>query len=241
MKTKTFSLVTVMALGLGAISAKAETTPAQAPSAPSLEDQLSTLSLPPNEAPLPMSSEKLYSVQTRFVDPTLRLEISANGGNRFSGDSFLRSQEVGGAVRFYITDRFYLQGAYSKVFNQLTATGDRFLAEENRLPDSAYASARADGQLGYNLFYGKFRLTMNSTMYFDHYVSLGGGQVQMATGWTPSFVGETGLALWATRNLTFRLGIKDYFYKETRLLSSSYEHNITGVLSIGWIFGGGRS
>ncbi|MBL7716679.1 MAG: outer membrane beta-barrel domain-containing protein [Bdellovibrionales bacterium] len=241
MSTKIFSLVSVMALGLAAVQAKAETTPSSAPAQPSLEDQLSTLSLPPNEAPLPMSSEKLYSVQTRFVDPTLRLEVSANGGTRLSGDSFLRSQEVGGSLRFYVTDRIYLQGAYAKVYNQLTSTGKQFLADENRLPDSAYASQRVDGMLGYNLFYGKFRLSMNSTMYFDHYISLGGGSVQMATGWTPSYVGETGLQLWAGKNMTFRLGIKDYFYKETRLLSSSYEHNITGLISVGWIFGGGRS
>ena len=82
---------------------------------------------------------------------------------------------------------------------------------------------------------------MNSTMYFDHYIALGAGSVELNSGWTPSYIGETGLQLWATRNLTFRFGVKDYFYKETRLLSTSSEHNVTGVVSVGWIFGGGNT
>ncbi len=215
-----------------------------APVSKSLEDQLSDLGTPGNEAPVGLTSEQLYAVQNRFSSLRHRSELTIGGGNNFSTNSFLLSQSLDSTYRFYLSDRWYLGLSGSVVFNRFTDGGQWLIDEVRRAPDVAVTKFRTDLQLGYNLFYGKFRLTMDRVFYFDQYVALGPGLLMFdktrnpAAGNRASLVADVGFAFWFGRNLSFRLGVKDYFFHEQRSLTSGWVNNFSGYLQAGYVFGG---
>jgi outer membrane beta-barrel protein len=225
-------LYAAIALVLAARSAHASTG--------SLSEELQSLSLPANEAPVQLSQEKLYAVQTRFVPLRHRSELSIGGGEDFTGDSFLSTRDLNLGYRFHLSDRWSLAAAGSAVFNTLTGSGQRLLDSDGRLPDSAYAKWRADLTATYNVFYGKFRVSMDQVFYFDQYASLGAGAVGEPSGTQPAAVADLGFAFWIGRSGVVRLGLKDYYYKETRTLSASMGNNLYGHLEVGYLLGGGR-
>lgn len=204
----------------------------------SLEAQLDQLALPSNQAPVNLSQEKLYSVQSRFIPLKSRFELSVGGAHNFSGDRFLSTNDVGGTLRYHLTDRWSLGASVWRVTNSLTSSGNALLADVGRLPDSTYASLRADVSATYNLFYGKFRLGMDKVLYFDQYVSLGAGRVNRDNGATMAYVGDIGFVFWLGGRASLRLGMKDYYYREDRRLSSGMQHNFMGHVDIGILLGG---
>lgn len=170
--------------------------------------------------------------------------MSLGGGNNFSTNSFLNSQSIDGNFRFYLSERWYLGLGGSFVFNNFTSGGEWIVNEVQRIPDVAVTKFRTDLQLGYNLFYGKFRLTMDKVFYFDQYVALGPGLVIFDRNFNPAavnkpaIVADVGFAFWFGRNLSFRLGVKDYIFNEQRITSSGWVNNLSGYLQAGYVFGG---
>jgi outer membrane beta-barrel protein len=122
--------------------------------------------------------------------------------------------------------------------NELTTGANVLLSQFGYLPDVAITRYRADLIVGYHLFYGKFRLSMNNVLYFDHYIGVGPGYVSLALGDRYAIVGETGFAFWLGKNFSIRLGMKDYFFSEPRQKKEGFEHNILGSLDFGYVFGG---
>ncbi len=206
----------------------------------SLEDQLQGLALPGNQAPVQMSTERLYAVQTRYAPLKFVHELSIGGGRNFTGDSFMVSQELNLNYRFHLNDRWSLGLGGAYVFNELSSGGKRLLASEGLLPDVAYAKIKADLSLGYNVFYGKFRLSMDQVFYFDQYVSLGAGIVKLSTSQQTGAVADAGMVFWLGRGGSVRVGIKDYVYNEKRAQSSGVAQNLIGHLDVGFLFGGSK-
>lgn len=210
----------------------------------SLEDQLKGLSGAENQAPagLPYgtANEKLYSVQTRYSPLRFTSEINVGGGRNMSGDSFLVTQELTAAYRFHFTDRWSLALGGSYVFNELNGTGQRLFTEERRLPDLTYAKSRADLAVGFNTFYGKFRLSMDNVFYFDQYIQLGGGIVNMPNAAVKALTADAGFAFWIGKRGTFRVGLKDWYYQEKRMMSQGSNHNLIAHLDLGILLGGER-
>jgi outer membrane beta-barrel protein len=204
----------------------------------SLEEELSALGTPGNEAPAGVTGEKLYAVQNRFVSLRRRVEIGLGAGNNFSADSFQVSRNLDASLRFYLSDRWFLGLSGSYVFNQFTSGGEFVINEANRVPDVAVTKYRADLQLGYNLFYGKFRLSMDSVFYFDQYVAVGPGLVGLITGDRWSAALDAGFAFWFGKNVSLRVGVKDHIFNEQRLLSSGLTNNFIGYFQAGYVFGG---
>lgn len=205
---------------------------------PSLEQQLNALNVPENQAPTLVSTEKLYAVQSRYIQLGLRHELSIGGGKNFTSDSFIDSQNVDLGYRFYISNRWFLNLNGSLVFNDLSSGAQALYAREKLLPDVAFTRARVDLMLGYQLFYGKFRLTMDNVFYFDQYVSLGPAWIDMDKGADWGVAGELGFAFWFGKNFSFRLGLRDYFVREVRFKGADYFHNLIGMAQAGWVFGG---
>ncbi len=209
--------------------------------APTLADDINSLKLPDEAQVSSVSTEKLYSFQTRYSPLKYRSEFVISGAKNFSGDSFLTTNQLGLAYRFHLSDRvsLALDGAY--VFNTLTDTANRLYENERILPDVAYVKYRGDLMVAYNLFYGKIRPGIDSNVYFDQYVALGGGGVKLETGTVPEAVADIGFAFWLGKTGSFRLGFKDYYFEETRRLSKSFTHNITGYVGVGILLGGSQA
>jgi len=204
----------------------------------SLESKLNNLSLPSNVAPAAITQEKLYSVQNRYTDLKRKSEFSLGAAKNFNSNSFVNMREIDLAYRFHINNRWNLgiSGAYG--FNELTTGAQVLLAKGNQLPDAAYVKRRADLLVGYNLFYGKFRLSMEQVLYFDQYLAIGPGLVTTQYGSSPAAVADVGFAFWLGRNASLRFGIKSEVFNEKRFADSSNVTHVLGHLDIGYAFGG---
>ncbi len=205
----------------------------------SLSDQLDSLELPENRAPGGQSSEMLYATQDRYSPLRFRSEIAVGGGKNFTGDSFLTSNELNLGYRLHFNSKWSLGASGAYVFNEMTGAAERIVRDDRRLPDSAYTKTKADLTVGYNLFYGKFRLSLDQVFYFDHYLQLGPGYITQNTGQGMAAVIETGLVFWLGRWGSARVGLRDYYHNEKTLSESRGVHDLIGSLQIGFLLGSG--
>jgi outer membrane beta-barrel protein len=207
----------------------------------SLDSQLEALSLPENQSPVPVSQEKLYSVQSRYATLKSRHELSVGFAKNMTPPSYLSSQQIDATYRFHLSDRFSLGVGGSYVFNTLTDAGEHLRDIEGIVPDAAYVKYRANFLATYNLFYGKFRVSMDRVFYFDQYLSLGPGYVVTDLSHSAAAVGDIGLALWLGRTGSIRIGLKDYYFHEVRHLSASNVQDIVFHVDLGILLGQGGS
>jgi outer membrane beta-barrel protein len=93
--------------------------------------------------------------------------------------------------------------------------------------------------VGFHTFYGKFRLTMDQVLYFDHYVTAGGGWMELNTNSSPMGVVGTGFVFWLGRNFSVRAGLKDYIFQERRVSGQGIAQHLLFHADVGFVFGGG--
>jgi outer membrane beta-barrel protein len=203
-----------------------------------IEQQLQDLNLPTNQAPVGRSSEKIYSVQSRYVSVDRKSEVLVAGGKNFSADSFITSYEIDAAYRFHLNDRWHLTLGGGYVFNSLSSAGQKLNEMRRLVPDVAYVKYRGNLLAGYNLFYGKFRVSMDQVFYFDQYIAVGPGLVNMNTVTSPAAVADVGFVFWFGRSFNAQIGIRDYYYRQQRVISSSNVHDLMGHIDVGYLFGG---
>lgn len=226
-------VVAALCAGIGAASA----APAPA-SVPSLEDQLQMLNLPANQAPAGISSEKLYSVQSRFNPLARKVELSVSTGQDFTNSAFLNSQQMGASLRYHFNDRWSLGVNGAKVFNSLSQTANQMIAQDGIVPDVAFASSRLDASLAFNTIYGKFRFTLDRVFYLDQYIALGAGISSLDRGQSTMGTLDLGFAFWMGRSGVLRLGMKDHIYREQRALAIVMTQHWVGHVDLGWMLGG---
>lgn len=203
--------------------------------AASLEEQLADLQTPANQAPGSVGYEKFYAVQTRYSPLKNRFEFALGGAHNFNAPGWVSSSQGDLSIRFFINDRWFVSTTGSYAANYLSDSGKRLLEQRAMLPDVAFAQYRGDLMAGFHTFYGKLRLTLDTVLYFDHYVSIGPGVVALNTDTPWAVVGDTGFVFWFGKNFSWRFGIKDFFYKEIRMISTSYVHDIMGHMQIGYV------
>lgn len=228
------------ALVLAAAPAFAQEAQTEAPKVENLEAKLEELKLPENTAPALVTNEKLYSVQNRYSNLQYRPEIAVGGAMNFAGSTFIKMKQVDATARFHLTNRWDVSGSYSYAFNDFTDGAKELFRTRNILADAAFVKNRADALVGFHVFYGKFRITMDRVLYFDQYVAVGPGWITTQFGTATATVADVGMVFWTGRNLNFRLGFKNSWFEEKRQLSSSRVYHLLGHLDIGYTFGGGR-
>ncbi len=224
-----FMLLSFLALGAETVTAPVAAEPE------SLDTELQKLSTEANQAPAGVSNESLYAVQYRYTPLRHRHEFALGGASNFTPDSYTSSKQIDVAYRFYLSDKWFLGLSGSYVFNELTSSGERLLTQEGILPDATFTKYRGDLALGYNLFYGKFRLSMDQVFYFDNYVSIGPGLVRYDTTSQWAAVGDVGIVGWFGKHFNVRVGLKDYFVKEVRRKTQGMTHNLIGHLDFGYL------
>ncbi len=208
----------------------------------SLETELKTLRLEDNTKTAPVPAERFYAAQSRYSSLKHRIELDIGGSKNFSPSSFVTSDEIHGDLRFYFTDRFYTGLHAAHVFTSLSAEGNRLWNNEKIFPDVAVVKFRSDLTFGYHLFYGKFRLSMDSVFYFDQYWALGAGMVRTDNGIgqqnSLAVVADAGFAFWFGRHWSVRVGLKDYNFQEALRTGPSRVNHFVGHASLGFVFGG---
>lgn len=218
------------------ITAAAAPTPPARMSA--LEQELKKLDLPQSEMPVGIDSEQLYAVQMRANPLRFKNEITTAYGITLNPSPFLSSRQFDLGYRFHFSDRWSLGAEGSYVTNNYSEAGEKYLLISGLVPDVAYVKYRGDVTLGFNLFYGKIRLTSDRVVYFDQYINIGPGFVQTNISRETSFVATAGLAFWLSKRLSIRTDVKNTIFKEKRVLGNDIVNHAVFQMSLGILLGG---
>jgi outer membrane beta-barrel protein len=207
-------------------------------SASQLESDLSSLAMPENKSPVSVTQDKLFAIQTRYAPLSNRHEVAFSLGKNFNQDGHIDSNQMGGIYRYHINDKWALGMNYFSMNNQLSSSGQKLLNDKGIIPDRDYIKSQTDVMAEYNLFYGKLRFGMDQVTYFDQYIGLGAGNVQLGRGSTTAAVLDAGIAFWLGKKGSARLGLKNDFYKEQNVNGSTNVHNMVGYFAFGYLLGG---
>lgn len=206
-----------------------------------LSTQLDDLTVPANTAPAGVTSEKLYSVQNRYLQIANKFEFTLGGAKNFTGNGFLQMSQINAGVAYHINDRWSAVVSGSYGFNDFTSSANRLIVNDGIMPDAAIVKWRADALASYNLFYGKFRLSMDQVFYFDQYVAIGPGLVNTQYATVPAAVADVGFALWFGKNWSARFGAKNSYFREQKMLSNDMAYHLMGHIEVGYLLGGENS
>ena len=202
-----------------------------------LNEQLDKLILPSNIVESSMAKEKLYSVQHRYAPLKKRFELSLGGTKQVTNTGFVSQRELTLGGRYYLSAKWSVGASYSYAFNSLTDSSDDLFREEGILPKVPFVKQRAEMTARYLLFYGKFRLSMDKVLYFDHFISLGPAFMRLDTGDSAGVVGDTGLVFWFGHKWNTSFGIKNYIFEKENIKTEKYLANQTQVyFNIGLLY-----
>ena len=205
-----------------------------------LSKKLDSLRIPDDKVIPFIGKEQLYVVNTRYSSLLRRHEITLKGGNNFTSKNHLQNRDVALTYRFHISDRWSLGLRTTTYFNKLNSSGEALLRDKKILPDTDFAKNAQEIFVNYNTIYGKLRWSTDSVVYFDQYVALGGGQINLASG--KEIIGsiDLGFAAWIGNNTSFRIGIKNEGHYQNLIREGrSFQYKSIGYLEIGYLFGKG--
>lgn len=208
-------------------------------SASELENKLDSLNIPSDKVTPLVSEEDLISVNSRYSSLNKRHEVTLLGANNFTADSHMETRQIGATYRFHINSRWSLGARYTEYENKLSASGDKLFKAQNLLPDSDYAIKSTDGFINFNTIYGKLRLTKNTIVYFDQYVSMGYGKIALANGEAQMYTADLGFSFWLGKHGSARIGVKNELYEQTKLNGAEDVHSAMGYVEVGYMFGEG--
>lgn len=204
-----------------------------------LEKKLDALNIPDDKVTTVLSDDKLYIVNTRYSSLVNRHELTLQGGNNFTADSHLSTQQTSLSYRYHINSTWSLAARYTRYTNKLTDAGTRLFADQKMLPDTDFALNSKELFVNFNTIYGKLRWTEDTVVYFDQYIALGGGKIDLASGAKNLMFADLGLSFWLGNHMSARVGFKNEFYKQTQLSGARNIHNGVGYLEFGYLFGSG--
>lgn len=204
-----------------------------------LENKLDSLNIPSDKVTPILSKEKLYAVNERYSNLNKRHEFTVLGANNFNADSHLNTTMSGATYRFHLNGKWSVGARYSEYFNELSSAGQKLFEEEKILPDTDYAIKSSEAFINFNTIYGKLRFTKDTIVYFDQYISLGYGNIQLAKEETQMYSVDLGFAFWLGKHMSTRVGVKNESYTQNKIKGPQNVHNAMGYLEFGYLFGEG--
>lgn len=204
-----------------------------------LEKKLDELNIPDDKISNVISEDKVFVVNKRYSSLVNRHEVTFAGGNNFTGDSHLSTQQLAATYRYHLNSKWSFGLRYQEIFNELTTTGAQLFTEEKIFPDTDFALSSYEAFATYNTIYGKLRWSADTVVYFDQYISLGYGQIELSFGDQNLFVADAGIAFWLGKHMSTRVGVRNEFYEQNQLRGTRSIHNAVGYIEIGYLFGQG--
>lgn len=207
-------------------------------SASQLESDLANLAVPENQGPVSVAKDKLFAIQSRYNPLDNRHEMAFNLGKNFNQDGHIDSNQWGANYRYHINDKWAVGMNHFRMNNELSDSGKKLLNNQSVIPERNLIKSQTDVMAEYNLFYGKLRFNMDQVTYFDQYIGLGAGSLELIDGNATAAVVDVGIAFWIGKNGSARMGVKNDFYKEQNDSGSTNIHNMVGYLAFGYLLGG---
>lgn len=188
------------------------------------------------------TTEKFYVVQPRRSGNSGVFDVSIGGGYNTNSDVNIRSAERMARINYHATNSLFLSIAGSQVHNQFSLSAKKRMEEDGVYPNVGFVKSRADFSIGYNLIYGKARVTKDAMFYFDQYICLGAGIINQTNTKeevkTPAGVADIGASFWFGRAVSMAIGAKAYRFKETRLESEGIANHVVAYANLGVLLGG---
>lgn len=229
----------------GLLFALAITTTAQAHASVSSDlDSLGTNAESIKRANRLESRSRVAIVQNRSVDRHWRFEVGSNFGAVAAGDSLINTQALSFDADLHISPKFSVGVRYSSMFNQLTAEGkSQFDAAEQakqagelwQKPQIDYPQSSLLGVIDWYMMYGKINFFDMSVVQFDIYSLLGAGQMQLASGPTPTYTAGGGIGFWFTNHITSRLELRYQGYQDQVDTGSRQQNLLIANFGLGWL------
>lgn len=204
-----------------------------------LDKKLDDLLIPDDKVTPVLSQDKFYVVNTRYSSLINRHEFTLQGAHNFTADSHLDVKQAALSYRYHLNSKWSFGLRYNRYTNELTSAGQKLLDDKQIVPDQDFAYNSQEIFATYNTIYGKLRWSADTVVYFDQYISLGAGQIELASGKTNHGMLDLGLAFWLGKNASMRVGLKNEFYNQQQLSGERFMHNAMGYLEIGYLFGEG--
>lgn len=206
-----------------------------------LTKKLDDLRIPDDKVSPMVTEDNLYIVNKRYSSLVNRHEVSLAGANNFSSVSHIDNTALTAAYRYHINSTFSLGIKYSDYYNELTPAGEKLYKEEKILPDTDFAYKSTSAFLGVNTFYGKMRLTDETIIYFDQYVNLGYGDIELSRNGVQKMINvDLGFVFWGGKHISTRIGLNNEFYSQRKVDGLSNVHNMMGYFEVGYLFGEGN-
>lgn len=205
-----------------------------------LTNKLDELRVPDDKVSPVVTEDKLYIVNKRYSSLVNRHELSFSGGKNMNSVSHIDNKLTSWLYRYHINSNFQVGLRYNTYYNDLTSSGKTLYKEEALLPDTDFAFKSTSAFLGINTFYGKMRLTEKSVIYFDQFVSLGYGEVDLAENGLQKMINlDAGFSFWMGKKMSLRFGLNNEFYSQRRRSGLTNVHNMMGYFELGYLFGQG--
>jgi outer membrane beta-barrel protein len=204
-----------------------------------LEGKLDDLRIPDNKVTPVLSRDQLYIVNTRYSSLRNRHEVTLLGSHNFTADSHLDTKHAGATYRYHLNSDWNFGLRYNRYTNKLTSAGSTLFENEQLLPDTDFALESQEIFATYNTIYGKLRWSKDTVVYFDQYISVGAGSIELASGRTNHGLVDLGLAFWIGKHASVRVGLRNEFFNQTQFVGDRFRINSMGYLEIGYIFGTG--
>jgi outer membrane beta-barrel protein len=181
-------------------------------------------------------------VQKRLVDRNTRFELGLSYGGNAGGDSYVRTQNIGGSIDFHINPKWALGLRYYDHGNSLTSEGSRVFkdASDAMKEGRKYTNPDIDYPLNSQLaiiswfpIYGKINMFDAGIAQFDMYLLAGGGQIKLSSGSAGLVTAGAGVGLWLNNYVTARAEIRYQAYKDQIITGSRDIQNVVGTFGLG--------
>lgn len=216
----------------------------QSPSSPAAVASSSSRSLADQVEQLSGGStgEKFYVVHSQRSGNVGVYDLAVGAGVNTTGDVNIQSTDTMIRAKYHANNHMFVSLAASQVKNQFNASAQRRISEDQIFPDVGFVTSRSDLSFGYNLIYGKARLTKDAVFYFDQYVALGAGLIDQTdtrnSVVTPAMVADLGISFWFGGRVSLAVGAKTYRFQETRIASRGTANHVIGYGNLGMLLGG---
>ena len=205
----------------------------------SLDKKLDDLNIPDDQVTPALSQDNFYIVNTRYSSLINRHEIGVQGSHNLTADSHLDVKQISGSYRYHLNSKWSFGLRYNHYTNKLTQAGERLLEDQKIVPDQDFAYNSQEIFATYNTGYGKLRWSSETVVYFDQYISLGGGQIELASGKTNHALLDLGLAFWLKKHGSLRVGVRNEVYNQIKITGEDLKYNAMGYIEFGFLFGDG--
>ncbi len=168
-------------------------------------------------------------IQQRPILKSMRFELFVGGGIA-SADTMYRHTLATAGGRFHISEWISIGATYGHYFSDRSALFDEVVDNFELFPERSQIQWYAGGDVSFVPLEGKFAVFNDGLVYFDLYLSIGGGvtDTTRGDGLKPTGMVGAGMRFFLTEWMTLSFEVRDQIFVEDFNAGSELVNNIVG-------------